>query len=104
MKKAKKLINKTEQDGSELWKAILDWRNTSTKEVGSSPIQRLTSRRTKTQLPTADALIKPYVKEMLTMKRQGSQKYYDKTAHEQPALREGDVVRVKLNPGDKTSK
>ena len=104
VKIAKKLINKTEQDGSELWKAILDWRNTSTKEVGSSPIQRLTSRRTKTQLPTADALIKPHVKEMLTMKRQGSQKYYDKTAHELPALREGDVVRVKLNPGDKTSK
>ena len=86
--------------------AILDWRNTPTKEVGSSPTQRLMSRRTKTQLPTADALLKPRVnvKEMLTMKRQRSQKYYDKTAHELPALREGDVVRVKPNPGDKTSK
>ena len=103
VKIAKKLVNKTEQDGSDLWKAILDWRNTPTKEAGSSPIQRLMSRRTKTQLLTADALLKLHVKEMLTMKHQGSQKYYDKTAHELPALREDDVVRVKLNPGEKTS-
>ena len=108
MKIAKKLIKKTEQNGSDLWKAILDWRSTPKKKVSSSPTQRLMSRRTKTQLPTADALLKPHVetnvKEMLTMKRQQSQKYYDETAHELPALRECDVVRVKSNPGDKTSK
>ena len=83
VKITKKLIKKTEQDGSDSWKAILDWRNTPTKEVGSSPTQRLMSRRTKTQLPTADDLLKPHVetnvKVMLTMKRQRSQKYYDKT-------------------------
>ena len=66
------------------------------------------SRRTNTQLPTADVLLKPHVetnvKEMLTMKDQRSQKYYDKTAHELPALKEGNVVRVKPNPGDKTLK
>ena len=50
------------------------------------------SKRTKTQLPTADALLKPHVetnvKEMLPMKGQQSQKKYDKTAHELPAQRE----------------
>ena len=79
MKIAKKLIKKTEQDGRFLWKAILDWRNTPTKEVGTSPTQSLMSRRTKTQLPTADVLLKPHVeanvKEILTMKRQRTQKY-----------------------------
>ena len=44
------------------------------------------------------------VKEKLTMKCQRSQKYYNKTVHELPALKEGDVVRVKPNLGDKTSK
>ena len=71
MKIAKKLIKKTEQDGSDLWKAIMDWRNTPTREVGSSPTQRLMSRRTKTQAPSAYALLKSHVetnvKEMLTM-------------------------------------
>ena len=36
-----------------LGKAILDCKKTPTKEVGSSPTQRLMSGRTKTQLPTA---------------------------------------------------
>ena len=77
-------------------------------EVGSSPTQRLMSRIMKTQISTADAILKPHVetnvKETLTMKRQRSQKYYDKTAHELLALREGDVVRVKPNLREKTSK
>ena len=46
VKIAKKLVKKTELDGSDLWKAILDWNITST--VGSSSTQRLMSRRTKT--------------------------------------------------------
>ena len=66
------------------------------------------SSRKKTQLQTVDALLKPHVeinvKEMRKMKCQRSQKYYNKTAHELSALREGDVVRMKPNPGEKTSK
>ena len=61
----------------------LDWTNTPTKEPGSSPKQYLMSRRTKTKLPTVDALLKSHVdtnvKKMLTMKQQQSQKYYNKT-------------------------
>ena len=41
---------------------------------------------------------------MLTLKCQWSQKYHYKTAHELPALKEGNVVRVKPNPGHNTSK
>ena len=66
------------------------------------------SRRIKTQLPTADALLKPHMetnlKEMLTMKRQLLQKYYDKKAHKVPALRDGDVIKLMPNPGDKNPK
>ena len=32
---AKNLIKKSEQSGRDLWKAILDWRNTPVNEVGS---------------------------------------------------------------------
>ena len=48
VKIAKKLVKKTELDGSNLRKAILDWNITPT--VGSSSTQCLMSRRTKTQL------------------------------------------------------
>ena len=61
VKIVKKLIKKTKLDGSKLWKAILDWRNTPTKEVGSSRTQRLMSLRTKNLPPTADVLLKPHV-------------------------------------------
>ena len=67
------------------------------------------SRRTKSQLPTADALLKTNmketnVKEMLTMKYQRSKEYYGKGGHVLSALREGDIVRVKPNLEDKTEK
>ena len=78
------------------------------RKQAAVPTQLLMSRKTKTQLPTPDALLKHLmkinVKEMLTMKCQRSQKYYDKTAHGLPDLTESDVLRVKRNPGDKTSK
>ena len=67
------------------------------------------SRRTKSQLPTADALLKTNmketnVKEMLTMKHQRSKEYYGKIGHALSALREGDIVRVKPNFEDKNAK
>ena len=72
MKIAKKLIKKSKQDGINLWKAILDWRNTPAKEVSRSQTKRLMSRRKNTQSPTVDAIQKPHVetnlKKMLTMK------------------------------------
>ena len=79
------------------------------KEVGSGSTQLLMSRRTKSQLPTADALLKTNmketnVKEMLTMKHQRSKEYYGKIGHALSALREGDIVRVKPNLEDKTAK
>ena len=50
-------LSKKQQDICELWKAILNWRNSPTKKAGSSPTQRLMSRITKNQLPRANALL-----------------------------------------------
>ena len=38
--------------------AFLDWRNTSTEGLGTSPVQRLMGRRTRTLLPTHTKLLK----------------------------------------------
>jgi len=58
---AKSILTKCKADGSNFWRAILDWRNTPTESVGSSPSQRLMSRRTRTCLPIASRMLRPRV-------------------------------------------
>ena len=48
VKIAKKLLTKAKASGQDPYLAILDWRNTPSPSIGSSPVQRLFRRRTKT--------------------------------------------------------
>ena len=43
----KSIIAKANKYGTDVWKAILEWRNSPTPSQGSSPVQRLMSRRTR---------------------------------------------------------
>ena len=61
VKVAKKLFKKAIKDGKDPWSALLDYRNTPTEGMKSSPAQRLMSRRTLTLLPTATGLLHPKV-------------------------------------------
>ena len=60
---------------------MLDQRNTPAESLGTSPAQRLMSRRTRTLLPTATNLLYPKVPEnvdqMLKLKRQKAKWYHD---------------------------
>ena len=47
----KNIAKKAKKDGSDKWKAILEWRNAPTLNSSSSPAQRLMSRRTRSFLP-----------------------------------------------------
>ena len=104
VKIAKRLLRKSADSNQDVHKAVLDWRNTPTAGIGSSPAQRLMARRTKTLLPTSEALLQPViptqVEERITEKKQKIQRQYDKTAKELPALNVGEVVRMKPPPGD----
>ena len=51
VKTAKKLIKRANKDGTDPWLAILDYRNTPSEGMKSSPAQRLMSHRTRTLLP-----------------------------------------------------
>ena len=92
---AKKILKKANRDGKDNWKAILDWRNTPTVDMNSSPIQRLMLRRTRTLLPTTKSHLTPRgadnVKEKIEHKRQKAKYSYDKTAKELQKLDIGDV-------------
>lgn len=68
VKIAKKLIQKYKRSNTDFYEALLDWRNTPTIEMNSSPVQRLFSLRTKTTLPTSERLLRPKTNENIEKK------------------------------------
>ena len=86
VKTAKRLLRKALTASTDPYLAILDYRNTPTQGVGSSPAQRLMSRRTKTLLPTMNQLLQPQAGKPADdrarlIERQHKQKWYhDRTA------------------------
>ena len=101
VKTAKSLMQKALDAGTEPYLAILDYRNTPTQGMDSSPAQRLLNRRTRTLLPTARTLLQPRVicpeRELKDLKRRQLQQAsnYNSRAKDLPALEEGDIVRMK---------
>lgn len=106
VKIAKNLCKKAHREGKDAWKAILQWRNTPTEGMGSSPAQRLMARRLKTALPVASKLLEPCVVsgvlEKLRHRKQLAKATYDRSAKDLPELTVGQAVRMKPLPGDRT--
>ena len=97
VKVVKKIFKKAHRDNKDPWLALLDQRNTPTQGVGSSPAQRLMSRRTRTLLPISANLLYPKVEEgatkKLKVKRQKAKGYHDRSSI-LPELEIGQEVRV----------
>ena len=72
---------KAHRDKKGPWLAILNWRNTRTEQIGTSPVQRLMPRRIRTCLPTTDELLSPDIVNGVTQKIEKKRKkakfYYD---------------------------
>ena len=96
VKIAKKLMIKAREAGTDPYLALLNYRNTPTEGMDSSPAQRLFGRRTKTTLPTVKALLMPKTVtntvEKLGDKRKKQANYYNRKAKQLPAFKDGDVV------------
>ena len=96
VKIAKKLMIKAREAGTDPYLALLNYRNTPTEGMDSSPAQRLFGRRTKTTLPTVKALLMPKTVtntvEKLGDKRKKQANYYNRNAKQLPAFKDGDVV------------
>ena len=102
----KNLFRKCKTSGVSEFQAPLDWRNTPTAGVGTSPAQRLMGRRCKTLLPVAGSLLQPsFPTEADTRKllgtKQRQQHYYNKQVRPLEPISVGDTVRMRL-PGEKT--
>ena len=102
VKIAKWMIKKTDDTKSDIHLALLDWRNTPTVRMDSSPVQRLMARRTRTLIPTAGKLLLPQVcqdvTEKLIKKCQQTESSYDKHTKPLPPLCLGQPVYIKPQP------
>ena len=97
VKTAESLLEKATKSKRDPYLSLLDWRNTPTEGLNSSPAQRLFGRRTKTLLPTSNHLLKPKipkeVEDKLTLKKAKQAMYYDRGTKELEELLPGDLVR-----------
>ena len=81
---AKSLLRKSKDP----MKALLEWRNTPTTGLTSSPVQRLMQRRARATVPQAERLLKPTVQpghetmEGKTKRLRVSQHYYNRHARD----------------------
>ena len=93
----KNLLAKCKAAGASEFQALLDWRNTPTAGIGTSPAQRLMGRRCKTLLPVAGSLLQPsFPTEEDTRKLIGTkhrqQHYYNKHAKPLEPISVGETV------------
>ena len=82
------------QDNQDMSLAIVTWRNTPTEGGQYSPVQKLQSRRTRTQLPTASELLHPEIPKGIEShkRRQKAKQQYNKTEKELASLTVGQAV------------
>ena len=105
VKTVKRLFSKCQAVGQSEFRALLDWRNTPTEGIGTSPAQRFMGRRCRTQLPLTETQLKPaFPTDGDTRALQGQkarqQHYYNRHVRELPPISAGEAVRMRL-PGEK---
>ena len=104
VKQAKRLLEKSKKDSSDVYMGLLNLRNIP-KESLPSPAQRLLGRRTRTPLHVSKALLKPVVVSTQQVSRQlrkcrlTQKRYYDKTARPLKPLKINQTVRMQTDKG-----
>lgn len=101
----KRIMCKALESGTDPYLALLDFRNTPTEGIGTSPAQRLFGRRTKTLLPTPTKLLETSGAQNVTDKLRRSKNkqeyYYNRGTKELVPLEPGDSIRIKPRAGGK---
>ena len=103
VKVAKGLLKRSLKDNTPLWMLLLDQRNTPSKLINSSPVQRLMSRRTRTLLPVAKSLLKPHIISNVSTALYERKQHNKSRRHGKPLpeLSFGQTVLVKARPQQK---
>ena len=104
VKTVKRLFKKCKDSGTSEFQALLDWRNTPSEGMSTSPAQRFFGRRCRTLLPMTGGLLKPSYSTSQDSQDINKQKakqrmYYDRHVKPLKPLESGSSVRLKL-PGE----
>jgi len=101
-KTCKNLMKKAKADGQDPLLALLDWCNTPTDGIGTSPAQGLMGRRTRTLLPTHEKLLlhsgHSDTATRLADRKSRQVRQYKKKSRPLEPLRCGQAIRMRL-PG-----
>lgn len=102
----RKIFSKTDYEKNYVWcLAIMEWQKTPNKEIGSSRVQRIMSRRTRSLIPVQKKLLVHEVlqhgQEKLIYKKSKCKQIYDGRARNLPALEIGEGIVVKTRPNHK---
>ncbi|CAH3041397.1 unnamed protein product, partial [Porites lobata] len=106
IKMCENIMKKAARGKFDPYLSLLDYRNTPT-DVGSSPSQRLFSRRTRNLLSLTPKQLEPVavppqdVQQRLIASRQKQAYYYNLKGKALPELQPGQIVRMK-KPNEKT--
>ena len=97
----KKLFSKCKLSGESEFMALLNWRNTPTEGMDTSPSQRLMGRRCKTVMPCISTLLEPrYITEKDTKniktKKAKQAYYYNRNTRKRAPIVPGEMVRMRL--------
>ena len=84
---AKSLMHKTIYSGNDAWLAVLEDRNTPTQLLGSSPVQRMMSRKMRTKLP-----LKPSQLDQQVVQDMAERVVESQAAHRAFTAREQEVI------------
>ncbi|XP_061170264.1 uncharacterized protein LOC133179549 [Saccostrea echinata] len=107
-KKSKEVINKLKAQMARhgIPEMLISDNGPPFENIGSSAVQRLMGRRTRTLLPTKSELLKPSlpknVKEQLAKRKSLSEFYYNRTAKDLPKINIGETVRIRPFGQEKT--
>ena len=101
VKVAKQIIKRCDKDKSNVWMALLNYRNTPNK-IGSSPNQRMFSRRTRALIPVKETKLQPKVelnvREAIQNRRDKTSQWYNKNTIQHSEMEAGQEVYFKLHP------
>lgn len=99
------LLTKANMENKPVWQLLLAQRNTPSKGMKSSPVQRLMSRRTRTLLPAPKRAYFPEIQEevrqQLQRRKQQNKRNKDRNVRELPELLIGQPIRAKAHPQNK---
>ena len=102
VKVVKNLLLKSKADGTDIWLALSNQRNTPTAGMQTSPVQRLMSRCTQDLLPLSAELLRPQItieddRRNVEKRLEKNKRVKHRGRRELPALRKGDAVWIKPN-------